>query len=821
MSNYFVSANAKVAAIASLLVLGSLACSSASAVCVNSVPVLKTVLLQGMLSTQPLTIQLVQGTYLMDADVHADLAGPTTIEGGYLPGCASRAVDAANTVIDIGPSNFFELTQEVGSPAKLSIDGLTFTHTAQFAGFFAGNAAHPGSLNISRSRFTNIGGNGTYALQFSSRGGVVTLENVVLDNMFTSLPFPNNCAVVTSLLSGASGRFNHVTASFGTNNDACFITGASGGGTLSIYNSILWTSAPQSSIFRELPDSNLLTATIANSIYKTPAFNSPLIQLNSISTDPLWTNPVDRDYHLQSGSPAVNSGTSSPPGGETATDIESRERIIGSAPDRGAYESLISDQSSFVVSNTNDSGAGSLRDAITLANGNLGQRLITFNIRNQANVPVCPAVIGLTSVLPTITSRVTIDGYTQPLSTKNTSADAFNANLCVIVKPASGTLNNAFTVPPDSFASLVLRGLGIGGFSQPVRILGGQNSQISGNQFGGTATGVVLPGASFNAITFAAGASGNIIVGGNALGDRNVIGLANFSGIDSETAVTSSFTTCQIVNNIVGLAPDGISPLPNNVGILVGGTGCYVVGNRLAGNIANNLWIQGDHNVIQQNSVGFNIQNQGFASLTTGIRITGSNNVIGASGNGGSISANTVRFGVIGGVVVKGDGAVGNSINANRIYENGAGGNRVDIDLVTTAEVAGPTPNDPGDLDSGPNDIQNFPVPKVLAYTGPGTNDRPAMLTALLDTIPGSYRVDVYFSNAINTLGNRGQAEIILTNATVQVPASGKLTFSVPISVPNQSAGGVISLTATNSEGGTSEISTALSTDRIFADGVD
>ena len=391
----------------------------------------------------------------------------------------------------------------------------------------------------------------------------------------------------------------------------------------------------------------------------------------------------------------------------------------------------------------------------------------------------------------------------------------------MIVKPASGTLSYGFTIPLKSPGSLKLRGLAIGGFIQPVRILGGQSSQISGNQFGGTANGIDLPGAGINAIVFASGASGNTLVGGNALGDRNVIGDAAFSGIESATIATNGVTTCQIVNNLVGLAPNGISALPNNTGINIGGSGCQVVGNRIAGNTYANLWIQGTQNVVQQNQAGFNIQGAGFLTNAIGILVTGSNNIIGAGGNGGSITANTVRTSFGGGVVVQGNTAVGNAINANRIYDNGAAINRMDIDLVPTGGVAGPTPNDAGDGDTGPNDLQNFPVLKGLFYTAPGGNDRPGTVTASLDTLPGTYRIDVYFSNDINPNNKRGHAEIILTHITVQVPASGRLTFSVPITVPNQSAAGAISMTATNGSGSTSEISTALLTDTIFVDGME
>src|SRR6185436_7051257 len=61
----------------------------------------------------------------------------------------------------------------------------------------------------------------------------------------------------------------------------------------------------------------------------------------------------------------------------------------------------------FVVTNTNDSGAGSLNQAILDANANPGADLITFNIGSGATT------ITPTTLLPTITDPVVIDGTTQ------------------------------------------------------------------------------------------------------------------------------------------------------------------------------------------------------------------------------------------------------------------------------------------------------------------------------------------------------------------------------------------------------------------------
>src|SRR5262245_51231687 len=65
--------------------------------------------------------------------------------------------------------------------------------------------------------------------------------------------------------------------------------------------------------------------------------------------------------------------------------------------------------STLTVINTNDSGAGSLRQAILDANAAAGADTIAFNIGGGGVQTISPL-----SQLPTITGAVTIDGWTQP-----------------------------------------------------------------------------------------------------------------------------------------------------------------------------------------------------------------------------------------------------------------------------------------------------------------------------------------------------------------------------------------------------------------------
>src|SRR5688572_12038474 len=69
----------------------------------------------------------------------------------------------------------------------------------------------------------------------------------------------------------------------------------------------------------------------------------------------------------------------------------------------------------FIVSNTSDSGAGSLRQAILDANATGDFDQITFAILGGGTQTIQPA-----SALPDITDPVLIDGYTQPGASANT-----------------------------------------------------------------------------------------------------------------------------------------------------------------------------------------------------------------------------------------------------------------------------------------------------------------------------------------------------------------------------------------------------------------
>ena len=99
------------------------------------------------------------------------------------------------------------------------------------------------------------------------------------------------------------------------------------------------------------------------------------------------------------------------------------------------------------VTNTNDSGAGSMREAITIANANMGPDLIHFNIP----VSSPPYIIALNTDLPAISDPLTIDGTTQP----------GYAGSPVVQLSASNQNNDMSYLQANGITGLTFRGLKI------------------------------------------------------------------------------------------------------------------------------------------------------------------------------------------------------------------------------------------------------------------------------------------------------------------------------------------------------------------------
>jgi hypothetical protein len=206
----------------------------------------------------------------------------------------------------------------------------------------------------------------------------------------------------------------------------------------------------------------------------------------------------------------------------------------------------------FVVVNTNTSGAGSLAKAIADANLTTDADTIEFDINSAAPVHT----IGGT--LPAITQPLTIDGYSQFGSVKNTAVgDTNNAVLRIELDASAVAIAGAAL----DIASGSVTILGIAIKNIPIKTIGidiAESATVKGCFIGTGAAGVADTSGGIGIVV-----RGSANLGGSAVGDRNLISGHNGAGIQLKGDGVS------MLNNQLGIDRNGNATLGNGTGLLV------------------------------------------------------------------------------------------------------------------------------------------------------------------------------------------------------------------------------------------------------------
>ena len=331
----------------------------------------------------------------------------------------------------------------------------------------------------------------------------------------------------------------------------------------------------------------------------------------------------------------------------------------------------------FTVTNTLDTGAGSLREAINNANANgAGLDTINFNIAGTGI-----HTINLGSAL-SVQGAVTIDATTD-------NSFAANGNRPAIVLNGGGMVQDGIQLYTNSSGSTI-RGFVIQNFTQDgIDISGSNNNTIVGNWIGLNAAGT---GAAGNQQGVNLWNSNNNIIGGGTAADRNVISGNTGPGISINTNNGTS-TGNQIRGNYIGTDSTGTNAVGNsNQGVYlnaanntIGGT-VSGYGNVISGTLnwsGIGLDTNASGTLIAGNRIGTNAA--GTAALANnggGISVLSANNTIGGitAEARNVISGNNSR-----GVYIAGAAATGNVVVGNYIGTDISG----TLDLDGTAQVNG------------------------------------------------------------------------------------------------------------------------------------
>jgi len=435
----------------------------------------------------------------------------------------------------------------------------------------------------------------------------------------------------------------------------------------------------------------------------------------------------------------------------------------------------------FSVTNTNDSGPGSLRQAILDTNSNPGTDTITFNIGGSGVHTIIPL-----TQLPAITNPVIINGYSQPGSSANTLATGNNAVLLIELDGS-----NAGATPAGlmiNASNCTIQGLVINRFDTGIEISGSNstNNHVEGNRIGtdpagnsalpNFAFGVIINSASGNTIGGATPAARNLI-SGNATGlsiqqngANNNLVLGNYIGTDAGGAA-------DLGNTCSGMFIFNASN--NTIGGTAAGAGNVISGNNCVGvRIGSNASFPATGNQIQGNFIGTNAAGTSPVANAAGIDIldpSTSNNLIGGTAGG---AANVIAFNNSTGVSIT--TATGNGILSNSIVSNG----NVGIRLVA-------------------NGNNNQAAPVLTSVTTSSNNT--TIKGTLASESNKTYTLQFFANDACDSSGS-GEGQIFLGGSTTTTDANGNAVFTASVGT-GISLSQLVTATATDPANNTSPFS--------------
>jgi hypothetical protein len=367
----------------------------------------------------------------------------------------------------------------------------------------------------------------------------------------------------------------------------------------------------------------------------------------------------------------------------------------------------------FTVTNGNDSGAGSLRQALLDSNAaGPGPNVIDFNVTDRRS-----RTIILRSPLPAVTMPALIDGASQPGFVQA------NAPQIAVVGDQAGNGARGLVLAADG---CTVRGLAVGNFLSPgaagiavesngdtivgnyigtdttgasdtpnldgvfvtrtaTGTNGSANTVIEYNLIAGNSHDGVFLGPTTAAAVVAANLIGTDITGVRTVGNPqangvevvgavrnriagNVIAASGIYGIAFAAAATGNLAS----NNLIGTDVTGTRRLPNFVGVIFqGGSSANTLqANVVSGNTSDGVLLasgtSNDANLLLGNLVGLDLSGRlpvgnGFA----GIYLEGAADTI--------VAGNSVGFNAAGGVVLAGGGVSATVVVGNRLGTDASG----------------------------------------------------------------------------------------------------------------------------------------------------
>lgn len=338
--------------------------------------------------------------------------------------------------------------------------------------------------------------------------------------------------------------------------------------------------------------------------------------------------------------------------------------------------------------------------------------------------------------------------------------------------------------------------------------LGASQNQVARNYIGTDILGLIAIPNGGVGVRISAASSNIVGTNGDGLGDALEGNLISGNILTGTLIEDLSSQQNEVAGNRIGANALGNAAMPNGgagieikaafgnrIGTNGDGLSDGLEGNLVSGNSGAGVVLSGEatNNRISGNRIGvLATEDTPLPNGKDGVRIeNGMSNVIGLSLDGSSGAANTIAFNQGAGIYVGEN--LKNTLRGNIIYENQTLG----IDLAPP----GVNPNDAGDGDSGPNELQNFPVLGITDVL-----EGSLTFTGTLNSLPDAQFILDLYTNVTCDPSGYGQGQVYLTSLLVTTNSSGNTSFTLLVEggLPQ---GNFVTATATDSQGNTSEFS--------------
>ena len=421
----------------------------------------------------------------------------------------------------------------------------------------------------------------------------------------------------------------------------------------------------------------------------------------------------------------------------------------------------------FTVTNTADSGVGSLRQALLDANAMqvtggtpCAPHTIQFAIAGTGVHTIQPS-----SALPALQIGMTLDGYSQPGTSVNTLLEGDNAVLAIEIDGSLAGMSDALVIAPHGATlcgggSSLIRGLVInrfagaaifaeGDFCPQSAPCGSGAVGIYGNYLGTDASGMQARG-NGTGVLFGQNTIQNVIgdqiygYGGSLQAtreSRNIISGNALDGIHLTSANPAAVASLNhhIRNNYIGVDASGTVALPNGrhgVFADIGSSATLIEENLISGNLGDGVIVADNIDGIgsvRNNGIGVGVGNVALGNLGNGVRVSGASRRITVGGQYPS-------------AIFFDQASIANNAGAGVMAEGSAlvdvaGGIANNAGLAIDLAPIGINPNDDQDADTGPNELLNYPLISA-AIPDPGTGG--GRIQGTLNSNPHS-SVEIHF----------------------------------------------------------------------------